>query len=178
MQNALLKIVRFIDLAFARAVECLVVVFLLAMMLLVATQVVLRNVFQTGIPWADVASRHMVLWVAFFGAMLATRVREHISIDAITRLLSRRKRNALRIGLDVLASSVAFLLARASYFFVLSEREAGTMLIGSVPTWAVQAIIPFGFAMIALEYAIGVGLDIWRIAREGNEGFVAGRGRG
>lgn len=164
-----------IDLGFARIVEILLIVLLLAMMFLVAGQVVLRNVFSTGIAWADVASKHMVLWCAFLGAMLATRSRQHIAIDALTRLLPRRTRNALRIFLDVLASSIAFLLARAAIAFVLDERAMGTELVAGFPAWIAQAVIPFGFAMISLEYAIGVCLDIWRIYKDSSH--VAGRGR-
>ena len=175
--HRLLALFKSIDLAFARIIEVLLMVIILAMVFLVASQVLFRNVFSSGITWADIISRHMVLWVAFLGAMLATRSREHIAIDAITRLFHWRTRNFIRIGLDVLASAVSFLLARASYFFVLSEREAGTILTSDIPTWIVQVIIPFGFAMISLEYAIGVGLDIWRIVKNGNSNYVAGKGR-
>ena len=173
----MIRFFQFIDQAFAKIVEILLVVIILAMVFLVASQVVFRNIFSSGITWGDIISRHMVLWVAFLGAMLATRSREHIAIDAITRLFHRRTRNFIRIGLDVLASAVSFLLARASYFFVLSEREAGTTLVSDIPTWIVQVIIPFGFAMISLEYAIGVGLDIWRIVNNGDSNYVAGKGR-
>ncbi len=172
----LLNFFKEIDLAFARCVEILLIIMLLAMMLLVAGQVILRNVFSSGIPWADVASRHMVLWAAFLGAMLATRSRQHIAIDALTRLFPRKSRNSIRIGLDLLACFVAFLLAKAAYSFVLAEKAMGTMLFADVPTWVAQLIIPFGFAMISLEYAIGVCLDIWRIYKEGPK-HVAGRGR-
>lgn len=171
----LLGFFRAIDLAFARIVEILLIALLLAMMFLVAGQVVLRNVFASGISWADIASRHMVLWVAFLGAMLATRGRRHIAIDALTRLFPKKTRNAIRIFLDLLAAYIAFLLARASYAFVLDERAMGTMLISSFPTWIAQTIIPFGFAMISLEYVIGVGLDVWRIYKDSSH--VAGRGR-
>ena len=165
------------DLVFAKILEVTLIVLLLAMMTLVASQVVLRNVFNSGIAWADVASKHMVLWVAFFGAMLATRSREHIAVDALMRVIPRIARNSVRIGIDALACLISFLLAKASFFFVLSERQAGAELFTGVPTWIIQAIIPFGFAMIALEYAIGIGLDVWRIAMEGRPGYVAGRGR-
>jgi len=57
----LLRFFKFIDIAFARTVQVLVVVVLLTMMLLVASQDVLPNLCDTGIPWADIASRHMVL---------------------------------------------------------------------------------------------------------------------
>lgn len=171
----LLNFFKAIDLGFARIIEILLITLLLAMMFLVTGQVILRNVFSSGISGVDVISRHMVLWIAFLGAMLATRSRQHIAIDALTRLIPSRARNSLRIVLDLLAAYVAFLLAKASYAFVLDERAMGTILFGDVPTWITQTIIPFGFAMISVEYIIGIGLDIYRIYKDSNH--VAGRGR-
>ena len=166
-----------VDRFFAKLVEALLIAILISMTLLVVGQVVLRNLFASGIVWGDVAARHMVLWVAFLGAMLATRGRKHIAIDAVTRLLPRRPRNLVRIILDTLACVVSFLLARASLMFVLEERAMGMELISGVPAWVAQTVIPFGFAMISLEYAVGVVLDIWRIHINGLS-HVAGRGRG
>lgn len=171
----ILSFFKAIDLAFARVVDALIIVLLFAMMLLVAGQVILRNFFASGVPWADLASRHMVLWVAFLGAMLATRSRQHIAIDALTRLFPRKARNSLRIVLDLLAAFVAFILAKAALAFVIEERAMGSILFGDFPTWIAQTIIPFGFAMISLEYLIGIGLDIWRIYKDSSH--VAGRGR-
>lgn len=171
----LLNFFKTIDLGFARIIEILLIAILLAMMFLVAGQVVLRNVFSSGVPGADVISRHMVLWTAFLGAMLATRSRQHIAIDALTRLIPRRARNSIRIVLDLLAAYVSFLLARASYSFVLDEKVMGTMLFGNIPAWIAQTIIPFGFAMISVEYIIGIGLDVWRIYKDSSH--IAGRGR-
>ena len=164
-----------IDLGFAKVINFLLIVLLMAMMVLVAGQVILRNIFSSGLPWADIASRHMVLWVAFLGAMLATRSRQHLAIDALTRLFPRTARNAIRIVLDLLAAYVSFILAKAAFAFVLDERAMGTMLFDDIPVWIAQVIIPFGFAMISLEYLIGVCLDIWRIYKDSSH--VAGRGR-
>jgi TRAP-type C4-dicarboxylate transport system permease small subunit len=144
-------------------------------MVLVAGQVVLRNIFSSGISWADIASRHMVLWVAFLGAMLAARSRQHIAIDALTRLFPRKARNGIRIFLDLLAAYVSFVLAKAAFQFVLDERAMGTMLFDDIPIWIAQSIIPFGFAMISLEYLIGICLDVWRIYKDSSH--IAGRGR-
>lgn len=167
-----------VDRIFAVIIEVLLVLFLIGMVGLVASQVLLRNFFGGGIAWADIAARNMVLWVAFLGAMLGTRARSHVAIDILTRFLPRVPKNAVRVGLDAFSCVVAFLLARAALAFVLQERTAGSMLFEGMPAWIAQSIIPFGFAMISLEYAIGIGLDIWRIATTGTKGFEAGRGRG
>ncbi len=133
------------------------------MVILGAAQVLLRDFFGGGLSWSDVAARNMVLWVAFLGAILATRKRQHIAIDAVTRFIPHAPRNIVRIFIDAFSCVVAFLLARAAYMFVLQERLLGDVAFAEVPTWVVQLIIPFGFAMISLEYAIGIFLDLWRI---------------
>lgn len=166
----------FIDRAFAKLIQVWLIILIASMTLLVVGQVVLRNIFASGISWGDVAARHIVLWVAFLGAMLATRSRKHIAIDALTRLIPKRPRNAVRIALDALACIVSFLLARAALSFVIDERLMGTELVAGFPAWIAQAIIPFGFAMISLEYAIGIVLDILRIIERGDD-YVAGKGR-
>lgn len=174
--QSLLDFFSCVDRAFAAVVRTLLIAILLAMVAFVVLQVVLRNVFDSGISWADVAARHMVLWITFLGAMLATRSRQHISIDALTRAIPKRARNSVRIVLDALACAISLFLAKAALAFVISEKTMGVELFIGIPTWIAECIIPFGFMMIAVEYAIGICLDIYRIATEG-EKHIAGRGR-
>lgn len=154
---------RFIDRAFAWIVQTLLVVILIAMVGVTFLQVILRNFFDTGISWAEIGGRNAVLWIAFLGAMLATRARQHLNIDAITRILPRKPRNALRILLDAFAAAVCLFLAKASLTFVIDERAMNADLFLGLKTWMIQIIIPFGFFMMAIEYCIGVVLDILRI---------------
>ncbi len=154
----MIKFFTFLDKAFGVAIKGLLVAFLLTMVLLVAAQVILRDFFGSGISWSDVAARNMVLWIAFFGAILATRKRQHISIDIITRFIPRTPKNIVRIFIDIFACVVCFYLAKASVAFVQSEKAMGGL-------WIVQVIIPFGFAMVSLEYAVGAVLDILRIGK-------------
>lgn len=164
-----------VDRIFAVIVRNLLIVIILAMVLFVSLQVILRNFFDSGIPWAEVAARHAVMWIAFLGAMLATRSRQHISIDVLMKTIPWRARNGVRIGLDALACVVSALLAFAAFDFVMQERAVGNELFIGVKSWMAQVIIPFGFAMISVEYAIGIGLDIYRLAKDSSH--VAGRGR-
>lgn len=173
----IVTLLSFVDRAFAAAVNAMLIAVLVAMVLLVASQVVLRNFFGSGIDWGDVAARHMVLWVAFLGAMLATRSRQHINIDMLTRFIPNTPKNAVLIALDAFSCAICVMLAKASLAFAIGERELGGELFLGIPAWAVQMIMPFGFAMMAIEYAIGIGLDIYRICI-GTAGHVAGKGRG
>src|SRR3989338_2353892 len=74
----------------SRLENFLLVVFVIFMIGLSFTQVVLRNFFSSGFTWADICLRHIVLWVGFMGASLATRDNRHINVDALTNFLPPR----------------------------------------------------------------------------------------
>lgn len=162
--NFLINFFSVLDKIFAATVKAILVAILLVIVGLSAAQVLLRDLFASGISWSDTATHNMVLWLAFLGAILATRKRQHIAIDVITRFIPKAPRNVVRVFLDIFSCIVAFLLARAAYTFVLGERAMGSIAFAQIPAWIVQAIIPLGFILIAMEYAIGVLLDVWRIA--------------
>jgi len=54
----MIKVLSFIDMAFAAVVKWLLVAILLIMVLLGALQVFLRNLFNSGISWSDVAKKY------------------------------------------------------------------------------------------------------------------------
>lgn len=163
---------RIVDGIFLQCIALLLFVLLLALGGLVLVQVISRDLFNSGIVGVETVSRHTVLWLAFLGAMLGTRNRQHISIDVLTRALSHRPRNVLRILIDGLSCFVTFMLARAAYTFVIDESFMGEQFFGAFPLWWIQTIIPFGFGMISLEYAIGVLLDIFRLWKVGDHHYA------
>ena len=62
----------------SRAEELLLVLFLGVMVVMVLAQILLRNLYQSGILGGDELVRHLVLWIAFFGAGIATRSSAHV----------------------------------------------------------------------------------------------------
>jgi TRAP-type C4-dicarboxylate transport system permease small subunit len=124
------------------------------MVLLSFTQVILRNVFSSGFMWADILLRHLVLWIGFLGAALATSAERHISIDAFTRLLSARWKHLARIVTNFFALVICAFLAKASVTFVLSEMESQTELFSGVMTWHAQMIIPVGYVLLMLHFIV------------------------
>jgi energy-coupling factor transporter transmembrane protein EcfT len=71
--HAVMKILTAIN-AWIAKIETIIIVIVLAIMILLAFfQVVMRNIFDQGLLWGDIFLRHLVLWVGFLGASLATR---------------------------------------------------------------------------------------------------------
>ncbi|MCK5838003.1 MAG: TRAP transporter small permease, partial [Desulfobacula sp.] len=60
---------------------------LLSMICMAVLQIVMRNLFDSGILWGDELIRVLVLWIGLIGAMIASRNNHHISIDVISRYL-------------------------------------------------------------------------------------------
>lgn len=127
---------------------------LLLMILLASLQILLRNVFDTGLVWADELLRIQVLWVGLLGAVAASRDDNHINIDLLTRFLPPRLRLAVRVVVDLFTCTVCTLLAWHALRFVQLEFEFDSRLLGRWPAWIFQSVIPVGFLLIAYRYLL------------------------
>ena len=56
--------------------DWILVSIVLFMVLMAFLQVILRNIFDMGIIWGDILLRHLVLWIGFIGASLATKKKQ------------------------------------------------------------------------------------------------------
>jgi TRAP-type C4-dicarboxylate transport system permease small subunit len=132
----------------------LLVALLVAMIALAGSQIVLRNLFDTGLSWSDPVLRVLVLWVGMLGAMIATQQDKHIRIDLLSRYLSPAwHRHTARLN-DLFSAVVCGLLAWHSGRFVYFEWQDGSTLVSDVPAWLAESILPFGFAVMALRFSL------------------------
>jgi TRAP-type C4-dicarboxylate transport system permease small subunit len=136
-------------------IETVVLIIVLAIMVLLAfLQVVLRNFFDYGLLWGDIFLRHLVLWVGFIGASLATRDEKHINIDLFTRFLPDRWKGLPKLLTYLFSVVVCWFLTDAAYTFVIDERLNGTVAFNDVPAWYLQIIIPIGFFIMMLRFLV------------------------
>ncbi|MEE4245331.1 MAG: TRAP transporter small permease [Kangiellaceae bacterium] len=117
-------------------------------------QVVLRNVFDTGILWNESLIRVLVLWLTLMGAITATYGNRHIKINILDRLMSDRIHNYWQAFLHLISSVVCGLVAYYSLLFVIEEYSYGEIAFGQIPVWITESIIPFGFSLMALRFFI------------------------
>jgi len=115
-------------------------------------QVVFRNIFSGGIPWADIFLRHLVLWLAFIGAALTTRYEKHISIDILSRFLSKELNVFRKILINTVSGIVCCFLIRASWVFMIDEKLSGSELFSGIPTWYFLIVLPTTFIIISFRF--------------------------
>jgi C4-dicarboxylate transporter, DctQ subunit len=162
-----MKILKTLDSIFNK-IEGAVLIFLLLVMLFMAFgQVVLRNLFSGGIVWGDILLRHLVLWIGFLGAALATSGERHINIDILTRYLPERLRRAVAAFSNVFAAAVCFLLFRASLTFIRFEIANNNTVFANIPSWIAQIIIPVGFGLLTFHFIVRAILDADKALQKG-----------
>jgi TRAP-type C4-dicarboxylate transport system permease small subunit len=135
---------------------------LTAMIVISATQIVLRNLFESGLLWADPLLRVMVLWVGLLGAIVATRMDKQITVDVLSRLLPARAAAAVRVITDLFTALVAGALAWHAARLVLDDMAFGTEAFSGIPAWVCEIILPVAFSVIALEYLVHAAVHLWR----------------
>lgn len=142
--------------AFLRGLHALeagaVALLLAAMLVLSFGQILLRNIAHTGLLWVDPLLRHLLLWVGFSGAMLATRLDRHINVDAFTRLLGG---SALRTArcLSSLGAGVICVVLLGACVTALRE-EAGARTVGflGIPVWYLQSVMPLSLFVMSARF--------------------------
>ena len=132
------------------------------LVLLAALQIVLRTFFSVSLSWADPLVRHLVLWSSFLGATIACRMDKHIRIDALLRFCPASWTLLLEAVANLFSSSICSLLVWTSIRFVLDERAYGAVSFGGIPTWMLQLIFPFAFAVMAARFLSRGGCGLWR----------------
>ena len=117
-------------------------------------QIILRNVFSSGISWGDPLVRYLVLWVGFIGASLATAEGKHITIEVFTKGLPGRGSPYLKAISNLISAVICGLLVFAGWTFVLNEAQMGGTTFLQIPIWIPQIIIPVTFALMTLRFLL------------------------
>jgi TRAP-type C4-dicarboxylate transport system permease small subunit len=151
-----MKIVRLIDRGLSTLVTVLLVCSFSLMLALAAAQVVLRQVLHANLSWGDLAARHLVIWVGFFGAALASRRGQHFHIGFIARLLGPRSRPWLHAASDLVAVGVCAVLVGASWTFVTVGLDPKATLFLGIRQTTAALIVPGGFGLMGVQFALRV----------------------
>lgn len=138
-----------------RRVEAvLAAVSLLTMLALTLGQIIARNFFDTGLPAVDTLARYLVLYVAFFGAALASDTDQHIKIDVLCAFLKPSSLKRLYRPLHLIGALITLLLTQAAARLWWDEwRYAAPFELW---TAGLMSIVPIGFGLLCLHFTLDV----------------------
>lgn len=152
MNERLIRVQRLIT----RLEEILMALLLGGMILLAGSQIVLRNLFDSGLVWADPVLRILVLWIALFGAIAATRDHRHLRIDLLSHTLSEKAQAGLARVHDLFSALVCLTIGWHAARFVYVEWQEGSTLFSNLPAWVGELIIPVGFTLMGLKFLLNI----------------------
>ena len=149
-----MKIVLLIDRGLTALVTGLLICSFTLMIGLAAAQVLLRQLMHTSILWADVAARHLVIWVGFFGAYLASRSERHFHIGFLARFLGPRSRPWFNAVADLFAALICGFLVVAGWTFVTVGLDPRAVVFLGIRQSTAALIVPAGFLLMALQFGL------------------------
>ena len=138
----------------------------LAIVVLMATNVVLRYLFSYGSVWSQELEWHLLTPLVLFGAAYGFLKGEHVRVDVIYTHLSPRVQVAINIAAAVLCLGISIAIVWLSIKYVIQAydiNEQSSDPGGLTHRWILKAIIPLGFALLALQSVAEVAKGIARL---------------
>ena len=142
-----------------KAIEAVLALCLLAMVIMVFGNVVLRYGFNSGITISEEMSRFVFVWLTFIGAIVAMREGAHLGVDT---LISRLPRIGKKI---CLATSELLMLGCCVLFFWGTWLQHEVNATNVAPVTGMNMIWVYGIGYVT---SIGIGMliihKLWRLA--------------
>ncbi len=146
-KNKAINVIHFIE-------DSFIVLLIIGIVVIALSQIVLRNLFDDGIIWAESLVRVMVLWIAMTGAMIATRKGKHLKIDVLSHF---SKKNDLK-KIEKINNAFAFVVCLVIFYnslrYVQTEFEYSVSAVGIIPSWIISMIIPIAFGVMSIRFFI------------------------
>lgn len=143
------RIERFTDLT-GRATSWLVLV----IVVLMATNVLLRYLFSYGSVWAQELEWHLLAPLILFGMSYALLHGEHVRVDVLYANFSPRKKLYVDLLSAALSMAISLVIIALSVKYVQQSWVIGEQSSdpGGLPyRWALKALIPLGFLFLILQ---------------------------
>jgi TRAP-type mannitol/chloroaromatic compound transport system permease small subunit len=125
-----------------------------ALVIVMATNVLLRYAFSTGSVWSQELEWHLLVPISLLGMSYALRHGEHVRVDIFFSRYSERTKAIADIITAVLSVIVCVIVIRLSIFYVAQSwnYSEGSANPGGIPyRYILKAFIPLGFALFALQ---------------------------
>lgn len=127
---------------FFKLLELLVVVCMVAMVVMVFGNVVLRYGFNSGIDVSDELSRYCFVWLTYLGAMIAMREGGHLGVDTLVKHLPLLGKKAC------LFLSECLMLFCNGLFFLGTWKMHELQVTNASPVLGISMIWVFGIGYV------------------------------
>jgi len=136
------------------AMAGLAAVLLLAMVVLVSGDIVLRNVARSGFIWANEVSEIGLYLMTLLVAPWLLRRGQHVRLDLVLTMVPARVGWLMEAAGDLLGLAVSIVLLRYGVAMAHDSWRLGSITIKNLvfPEWWLMAPMPVAFMLLAIEF--------------------------
>jgi C4-dicarboxylate transporter DctM subunit len=131
--------------------ENLLITLVLALMVILPLLDIALRLTPFVLPASSTVQAHLTLFICMIGGAIAAREGRLLALSTVTTLLKGRLKESARLFSGAFAAAITVLLTWSGLQLVLQTRESGNELAYGVPLWIGQAILPIGFAVVAVR---------------------------
>jgi TRAP-type C4-dicarboxylate transport system permease small subunit len=135
-----------------RIFERIAMLLLVAMTALIVIQVVGRNVFNTGLSWAEELARYCGLGVVYLTVPLLLLHDKHIKVELLPARLGGGSKRALELVNELLVLAFCLVFLTAGWMFLKRAAQFSTAAMG-IPNWLYYLPAAVGMVLLTLVAA-------------------------
>ncbi len=127
---------------------------LLAMVIVVTADILLRNLTRGGIVWSNEVTEYALYLITLLTAPWLLRRGQHVRLDIVLTLVPPRIAWLMEALGDVLGFLVCLVLVRYGVAMTVDSARLGAITIKNLvfPEWWLLAPLPIAFALLAVEF--------------------------
>jgi TRAP-type transport system small permease protein len=136
------------------ALAFLAALILLAMVVIVTADVLLRNTTNGGISWANEVTEYALYVITLLTAPWLLRRGQHVRLDIILTIVPARVAWLMEAASDALGFLLSVVLVRYGAGMTYDSARLGAITIKNLvfPEWWLLAPLPITFALLAIEF--------------------------
>ena len=122
--------------------------------LLVAFDVVSRNLNVVALPWVAEVSEYSLPFATFFAAPWVLYRNEHVRLDLLLTVLPRGVARAIDRAADVAGLLICLVFLWFGVYVIVDSARHGSIVDKtlSFPEWWLYVPVPFCFALLSIEF--------------------------
>jgi TRAP-type C4-dicarboxylate transport system permease small subunit len=141
-----------------------------ALMIVLAAEVTLGVVYRAlgaALIWYDELASHLLAWLTFYGAALASAKRGHIGCPELVAMLPWRARRAFNIVAQLLVIAFFALLGWVGIAIMPALTGDALVSLPWVPMNVVQSVIPISSLLILIAEVVFLA-ELWQARNPGD----------
>ena len=132
---------------------------LAALLVVMSLQVISRYAFDSPFSWTDEVSRHLYIYMVFFGASAAIRDRSHVAVSMAVAYLPASARLVAALAMNALILAFLGVMIWAGWKLVQRNLDVPTVTL-EIPLAIVYAVVPITAVSMIWRTIAQMGEDV------------------